>query len=202
MNGGSSKHKRWEKKRKEVYYGSMMHFMRSLYRNKIVEEGFEVRHLKKIPNPEKQRAKEALRKEISASRADSVRAITISSGKKDSSEYYSTSLNESDYIDVVEKKILPGDSMAYAMDSVTAAFDFSNYLLINYKNKIAPPEYRQSYPKSSSAMMSEVILINQIPIGIQANGSYYNPSDLLSLGYWAWSEKIATMLPFDYVPPK
>jgi hypothetical protein len=47
-------------------------------------------------------------------------------------------------------------------------------------------------------MMSQITLVNQEPIEIQANGSYYQPTNLLSLGYWGWSEKIATMLPFDY----
>ena len=49
-------------------------------------------------------------------------------------------------------------------------------------------------------MMSQIYLINNKPIEIEPNGSYYEPSDLATLGYWAWSEKIATMLPFDYVP--
>jgi len=32
------------------------------------------------------------------------------------------------------------------------------------------------------------------------SGSYYNPTNLIMSGYWSWSEKIATMLPFDYKP--
>jgi hypothetical protein len=76
--------------------------------------------------------------------------------------------------------------------------DFPDYLLIIYKNGIAPPEYMRQFPKNSSAIMSQVTLHNQKPIEIQANGSYYQPSDLVSFGYWAWFEKIATMLPFDY----
>ena len=69
-----------------------------------------------------------------------------------------------------------------------------------YKNKVTPPEYRRYYPDNSAAMLSEIILINGQAVEIQANGSYYQPLDLLSLGYWSWSEKIATMLPFDYSP--
>jgi hypothetical protein len=48
--------------------------------------------------------------------------------------------------------------------------------------------------------LSEITLINQRPIAIMSNGSFFLPNDLLSSGYWAWSEKIATMLPFDYKP--
>jgi hypothetical protein len=38
-----------------------------------------------------------------------------------------------------------------------------------------------------------LVLVNGLPIEIEANGSYYNPADLMSMGYWAWSEKIALL---------
>jgi hypothetical protein len=103
---------------------------------------------------------------------------------------------------VLEKIPLTGDSIAYAIDSITAGMDFKNYLLVTYKKKFAPKEFLQQFPKAGGAMMSQITLINQKPIEIHANGSYFNPVDLLSTGYWAWSEKAATMLPSDYVPPK
>jgi hypothetical protein len=37
--------KKWLRNRQNAYYGSLMHFMRSVYRNKIPEEHFEVRRL-------------------------------------------------------------------------------------------------------------------------------------------------------------
>ena len=76
--------------------------------------------------------------------------------------------------------------------------EFENYLLVIYKKKLAPLAYRQQFPKSSTAMQSQLVLVNGLPIEIEANGSYYNPADLMSMGYWAWSEKIANMLPFDF----
>jgi hypothetical protein len=111
-------------------------------------------------------------------------------------------MQQSDYIDVVQKIPLIGDSIAYAIDSTTAGLDFKNYLLITYKKKFVPKEYLQQVPKASGPMTSQITLINNKPIEIQANGSYFNPVDLLGLGYWTWSEKIATLLPFDFVPPK
>src|ERR1700750_1056203 len=61
LPAGSSRKKRWEKAREETYYGSLMHFMRALFRNKIMEEGFDVHQLKKIPNIEKARVKEKMK---------------------------------------------------------------------------------------------------------------------------------------------
>lgn len=38
---------RWKKNREETYNGSIMHFMRSLYRNTLEAEGYEVRRIKR-----------------------------------------------------------------------------------------------------------------------------------------------------------
>jgi hypothetical protein len=201
MKGNSHKQKHWDKSRSEAYFGSMMHFMRSVYRNKIIEENFEVRSLQKIPNYEKLRVKAAFTSnQHRVQRSDGT--IIVSPINKDTANYYESILNQPDYKNVVGKNVLKGDSTAYAVDSTTAGLDFDNYLLVIYNNKLAPLEYRERFPKSSEAMMSEIILINQRPVEIHANGSYYNPVDLMSTGYWAWSETIAMMLPFDYVPPK
>ena len=195
MSGSTSRQRRWENKRKEVYFGSMMHFMRSVFRNTLETENFEVFPLKKIPNTEKARVKEVYKKQILSRSGGSV---SVHSASKDSSDYYSRILSQEDYYDVAGKTKLTGDSVAYAVNATTAGMDFPDYLLIIYKNGIAPPEYMRQFPKNSSAIMSQVTLHNQKPIEIQANGSYYQPSDLVSFGYWAWFEKIATMLPFDY----
>jgi len=201
MKGNSHQQKRWNENRSEAYFGSMMHFMRSDYRNKIIEENFEVRSLQKIPNYEKQRVKAAFTSnQHKVVRSDGT--LIVDPINKDTANYYDRILSQQDYKDIIGKNLLTGDSTAYAVDSTTAGLDFKNYLLIIYKNKPAPPEYRHQFPKSSTAMMSEIILINQRPVEIHANGSYYNPVDVMSTGYWAWSETIAMMLPFDYVPPK
>lgn len=190
--GGVGKMKRWEKRRKEVYDGSMLHFMRSVYLNSLFKEGFEVHRLVKIPNKEKARVKALFAK----SDPGKLRK-TIS---KDSMDHYDKVLKQQDVFDIISKDVLTGDSIAYAINKTTAALDFENYILIIYKNKPTPPEYRQITFDNSMTMISQLYLINNKRIEIEPNGSYYEPADLASLGYWAWSEKIATMLPFDYTP--
>jgi hypothetical protein len=121
---------------------------------------------------------------------------------KDSAAYYEKILSQPNEFGIIGKHVLPGDSIAYAMDSVTAGLHFDNYLLVLYKKKVAPPEYRKHVMDAGSAMTSQLALLNGRPIAIQANGSFFEPSELLSMGYWSWWEKIATMLPFDFVPGK
>ena len=198
MQGGKGKQKRWEKNRRTVFYGSIMHFMRTVYRNKLSEEGFEIRSLQKVPNIEKQRVKAIYAKRFSTTSGPHTAKTIDGTDSKDSTAYYEKILAQKDYFDVIGQHLLPGDSIAYAIDSTLAGMEFNNYLLVIYSKGEAPVEYSQQFPKSSTAMMSEIQLINHRPVEIQANGSYYYPTDLFSSGYWAWSEKIATMLPFDY----
>ena len=202
MKGSNAKMKRWERRRKEVYQGSIMHFMRSVYRNTLLEEGFEVRRLEKMQNMEKKRVNALYAELLHATRTSGT--INLSSNNinlhSDSSAYYQNILKQPDHLDVLYNTILPGDSIAYAVNPTTAGMDFPDYLQVLYKHKTAHPDYIRMYPKNSTTVLSQIQLINSNPIEVQANGMYYNPLELISSGYWSWSEKISTMLPFDYWP--
>ena len=197
LPAGNARKKKWAKARAETYYGSMMHFMRSLYRNTITLEGFEVHNLKKIPNAEKARVKEKMKLLYNSSQQVEIGTQTKS---PDSSSYYNEVLKKPDYFDVVSKTTLSGDSIAYAVNTTTAGLEFENYLLITYLKHLAPKDY-QRVMNSGTSMTSQITLINHTAIEVQANGNYFNPADLVSSGYWAWSEKVSRMLPFDYQPP-
>ena len=186
MKGGTARQRQWDKKRSKAYYGSLMHFMRSVYRNRIVEEGFEVRGLKKVPNK---------RVQIQINEGRKLRAFER---EMDTNSYYYQIGHADDFKDVIGKS-LTGDSIAYAASLTIAGLYFEDFLLVIYKSKPAPPEY-ELVARNGTAMMSQIVLISGKPIEIESNGSYYDPADLLTTGYWAWSEKIAMMLPFDYKP--
>jgi hypothetical protein len=205
LKGNKARQRRWEKAREDAFYGSMLHFMRTVYRNTIHPEGFEVYRLQKIQNSEKARVQEVFAAKLADLRASGKvpgnSFILQEAFSKDSSDYYKTVLRQPDTYDVAGKNLLTGDSIAFAMDSVTAGLEFNHYLLVIYKNKKADPVYSRLNPRNGTSIMSQVTLINKQPVAIQANGNFYDSADLLSYGYWAWSEKISTMLPFDYLPP-
>ncbi len=185
MKGNERKQSRWNKARKSVYEGSQMHFMRSLYRNTLAENGFEVHRLKKMVNDERRR----------------VRGVIHRSGMpSDSSNYFQNILAQPDQYDVMSSAKLTGDSIAYAVDSLTAGLEFPDHLQITYTKKKVPLAYTRQFPKNGSAMTSQVKLLSDEPLLISSNGSYHSPRNLLNLGFWSWSEKVSTMLPFDYVP--
>lgn len=118
----------------------------------------------------------------------------------DSTDYYNSILRQPDYKDVIGRDILLGDSIAFGIDSVTAALHFPDHLFVLYKNGKVPPEYVRRHPSNAQAMLSHIFLLHNEPVAIQANGMFYDPANMVSSGYWGWSEKMAGMLPFDYYP--
>jgi hypothetical protein len=201
MDGSNSRKEIWEKNRAEAYTGSMMQFMRAVFRNRITEEGFDIYPLQKLTNKEKLRVTQAIRNNfIQTKNADGTGSLQ--DRNIDSNEYYRKIMKQSDYKDIINLNKQSGDSIAYAIDSTTAGVYFTDYLLVIYRNSKLPREYRQRYPDAGSTMSSQITLINSRPLSVLSSGYYYNPTDLLSLGYWSWSEKIAALLPFDYKPSR
>jgi hypothetical protein len=198
--------KRWDEKRADAYYGSLMHFMRSLFRNKLVEEGFEVRKLIKISEEEKKRVRAIYNKRAYANASGRivVNDSLLGNGNVDSAQYYRKVMSQPEKMNVLINTILTGDSIAFAIDSFTAGLFFEDHLQVIYQYKQVPDEYVQSNRLSvqpKMAVMSEIFLPGKKTIAVLANGSYYEGIDLISSGYWGWWEKLATMLPYDYKPP-
>jgi len=207
MTGNKHRMRKWQENREEVYTGSMMHFMRAMYRNTVDQAGFQMRRLEKKLNLEKQRVKALYQYYTKFSvdaNGNNLSVSTIDAQvSKDSLSYYEKVLRQKDVIEILHPELVRADSIAYGEDSVTAVMDFKDYLLVTYPAKQEQPEYYQDrlLERRDPYITSAICLINNIPIKIQSNGSYNNPVDLISTGYWSWSEKIATMLPFDYKPP-
>ncbi|MFL9484404.1 carboxypeptidase-like regulatory domain-containing protein [Chitinophagaceae bacterium LWZ2-11] len=198
--------KRWAVNREDAYYGSLMHFMRCVFRNTLIEEGYQVRRLKKIKDEEKERVKGIYQNRVK-SQLGNGKTISLNLGDKDSSDYYSSVMRRPDGYDAVINKVLSGDSIAYAIDSVTAGLVFEDYLLVAYTKRRDPAGYKD-YSKNKDStgsygtVASQIYLPNKRGIAVLANGSYYEGMDLITMEFWAWWEKLATMLPFDYWPAK
>jgi hypothetical protein len=196
----TAKQNRWIKARSEAFNGSIMHFMRSLYRNKLQEEGFEIRRLVKTPNYEKKRIQRLYRQRARQNMEDK-KIQPPDFG--DSSEYYQKILRQDDWDDKYSPYTVNGDSIAYGEDQFTAALEFENHLYVVYKNAFEDEDYTMAYSGRGGQKnpASAITLINNKKVLVFANGAYDKMQDILSNGYWAWSEKICRMLPLDYKPP-
>lgn len=197
---------RWESRRADAYYGSLMHFMRSLFRNQLVQEGFETRKLIKISEEEKKRVRTLYNKRAYTNGVGNivVNDSILGQGNADSAAYYRKVMRQPEKMNVLIDKVLPGDSIAFAIDSLTAGLYFEDHLQVIYLYKQVPDEYVQANGltvRTKSPVVSEIFLTRKNTIAVLSNGSYYEGIDLISSGYWGWWEKLATMLPYDYKAP-
>jgi hypothetical protein len=198
---GRSRHReqRWEKNRKEAYYGSIMHFMRSLYRDKTLEEGFEARE--KIRVSYNDSAYKQLYRDGNISKTAIVDTNTYTVVAGPDRPFTTVPA----YIDLYNKRPFSFAAAAF-MDTATKQkkFFFENMLQVIYKNAKESVEYVQQAmrPNSSRTFQnSEFYLVTDDPLLIEENGLYFNPINMMSSGYWGWC-KMAEMLPSDYEPEK
>jgi CarboxypepD_reg-like domain len=216
-SSNKKKEKKYEQERKEAYEGSLMHFMRIYFINKLDTQGFEMRNLGKISNPEKDRAKYLFSLHKDSILLDTLKyeVVIIPPGCQncepmiqketralDSTDYFRKKLLEPD--SVISHQIISADSIGFAEDSATAGLYFKDSLEVSYKLKDIPKKYKtlsrehqkETYP------ISQFVFVNRKPVYISANGYYYGPHDLKITGFWAWWETMSNMLPFDYSPDK
>lgn len=199
--------KRWHRNREKAFYGSMIHFMRSLYYNQLSQNGFEVRRMVRIPNEEKERVKKIFKPvrinsgpvKISGGSAP---VNHLSDLPKDSTEYYQRVMQQKDYEEVYGTALLTADSLIINTEGAYKIFFFPDYLYITYKNEIEEKAYIDFHHEQRTPVFqrSYIWLTNHNSIAIDANGSYYPPQEIFSMAYWGWDEKIANMLPLDYKP--
>jgi hypothetical protein len=207
--------RKYEEERKDVYEGSLMHFMRTFFINKLDTSGFEMRNLGLVYNTEKQRAKLLFSQHrdsvILDTLAIEVEDPTYPDGKPkpyvrkayktaDSSAYFKEKLSEPDSI--ISHQLIEADSIGFAADSSTAGFYFKDSLEVSYKLKGIPNKYKAliKMHKHETHPVSQFVFIHQKPVYISGNGYYFGPYDLKITGYWARSETIANLLPYDYKP--
>ena len=189
MQKGKRKMKQWLLKRNDSYLGSVMHFMRALYSNKLSEEGFIIQKATKKINIQKAAYKKLIAANIEEQRKTNPNAIIRI--PLPATEADAELLNQQDSIFEIISQKLPTDSFAFAIDSVTAGMYFEKYLLISFKKA-----------HENTLVSSFVKLLNPESLMIFQNGSYYNSMNFFTERYWAENEKIAYLLPLNFVVTK
>jgi len=195
----------WRKNRKAAYRGSILDFMRSLYNNKLEQNGFEVLRAKRVPNVEKERVKE-LYKMARARKGGGTAAIDLgtvfSSYPDDSINYFQTVLQQKDYTEFLGRELLTADSLLLRSEGESKTLYFENYIYVLYTIELAEEGFVKTiYPPVKAAeQQSYATLLNGDAISIDKLGNYYNPRSFSTSSYWSWSEKMANMLPIDYDP--
>jgi hypothetical protein len=174
LNESDEKKRRmFSNNRREAYYGSMMHFMRAVYDDKLKEEHYAVRATISRPNFEKQRVKKALD------------TVVIS---PDSLRYYKRVLKQRDTTTETE-------SLVSLNEMLTNIGRYSKYLFFKNTMEVF---YGGTHNRKSNR--SEIMLQTPKALEITKNGSYFSPLELVTFRYWSGYEKMCNMLPLDYYP--
>lgn len=184
----SRQQKKWLEERERAYYGSLPHFVRVLRSDQWEKAGFDVRLVRQVPNPDRPTTA-FIDKKLKALRAD-----ILSPG--DSLEYYSKLRTKPETVEQISREPAKTAELIDRETNMTQA----GVVTIRYKKEKEEVNYlavaRRTTRKEQD---SRVHFLN--PVKLYPNGYYENVQDLLVENYWAWSEKIADMLPLNYTPP-
>ncbi|MFN8289089.1 MAG: carboxypeptidase-like regulatory domain-containing protein [Chitinophagaceae bacterium] len=185
MKDENGKHKeKWERNRLKAWKGSMKHFMKAAYDNKLKEEGFEVQQLSWTDeNTGKNNV-------FAASLSDSIAMV-------------SNLFRQGGFMGKKEMPLLGVNDFLFPKSEGTRALYFAGFLYIVYKKDLEEINYYKGIPdqKRRSVQRSVIFLANNGKIvEVDEKGNYFPAKGVFSIGYWAWREKMSELLPLDYVP--
>lgn len=172
----------WIISRRKAYNGSIMHFMRALYRKQLIEEGFAVQKIMARQNSQKERLLVGLPGD--------------------------TTLSIPSVANVKKWVTLPVASYNRFLDTLQSTpqqpvLAFPDYLQITYTKERQPYTYQASrvFTRFGHKVEPQTSLVHLMTdrVAIEQNGQMWPSLGIKSEGYWAW-ELIADELPFDYDP--
>jgi len=170
--------KRWIKNRKRCYYGSMVHFYRSLISNSLQPEGYKIFLVKPVQ----------------------LNVDSANTGKNKNVVQFSAGRHEemSIAVTVSAEQIIQPDSS----DSNNYKITIPGKLMVQYDKDPSSKNYLKNKNFIQGNMpvgYRSYIMVNAPFISLNKAGIVNNPMDVECSGYWIY-EKAANMLPFNYVP--
>jgi len=187
---------KWDNERKEAYKGSISHFLLSVVSDSLIEKNYETARILQRPNsmrPPQQLINEKL--EYFKKGVESSDGSQNIASLRDSLWHYEHLNNMSVTIDSLVKEVLHGHELL-DQDSLNR-FTFTNSLVIRYKER-ENKHYREAVGKYAIGENQSSIMHILSEFKVYENGYYDNTGNLLVEGYWAWSQKVSTMLPVDF----
>jgi len=192
LKGSRKQVEEWHKRRREAYYGSAMHFYRSLYKDKLDSEGFVMMKYTRMLNPNRP-AEKIIQQKIKK----------FNDGMhRDSINYWIQMENMSKYYhEELDRKPIPAGQIVQRTDQQGIyAVDFRGFCLyIIYTKKREQTDFKDLYrPLDMPNYQTSVVTVAQ-PYVFDSNGVVFGNSAPLYEGTWSKS-KLSDLLPVDYVP--
>lgn len=190
MKGADDKKKKtWEQNRANGYTGSVIHFMRSMIQNKLVEERFAVSRILKVPD------KERPTNEFLTRKIDSLEAL-----EKKGSTYQTR--NELLNYRLRRASPLTLDSLVEEHLHGHELMNQDTLTQVNYKGSLvvifggSVERTKEGRLRVKDGLHSRLFIHSKF--NVYENGYYDNLGNLIFEGYWSASEKLPLMLPLEY----
>jgi len=206
LKASAAKKKKYIAAREVAYYGSSQHFFRSLYANKTKEEGFIINKMIKIPNPNRypQYVINANLAKIKA--VPEKTGIRQMKGKIDTAllAFWTKQQEMPKTIDKFSRAEVLTDTLVHNYNQNLKYLSYTDALLIQYTKEKESLAYSKTgfwIFRPLDVPENEISVANLTGEGVRfyENGGIYDSRSLLYEGYWAY-EKVADMVPMDYVP--
>ena len=190
----------WAANRATAYRGSFMHFLRSVYNNRLEADGFLAQQIRMAPNSQFRRM-EGKRRALQQRRPNG----GFTRAEKDSLARWG---RMTPVLATLYPEARPIDSLRRISVSGERTFlRFTGELQVAYFGESPDPRYnrrmlplgttRKPYPAKRQVSR---LKLEDGEAEIQANGSLMNPLEAVNGEYWGF-ERIGEFLPVDYAPP-
>ncbi len=183
--------KAWKQKRKDAYFGSAQHFYRSLYKDRLKEEGFEAHDFTRILNrerPPEELIQQKIKRFRDTNRDSLMRWYKLSNLTKWNDE------------NVVKIPYQSMEIMRSTEQQGIYAVTFPHFLYVVYTKKEELTEFKDVYrPLDMPNYETSIITLFSSYALFDMNGIVIsNPAPLVE-GTWS-KAKLADLLPVDYEP--
>jgi hypothetical protein len=191
LPGTEAQKKKWHLKREEAYYGSAMHFYRSLYTDKLAADGFVMYTLKRSLNPDRPSEdliKRKIKQFYDERRSDS---IHYWNGLANLSRYAKEKLNR--------QPLQQSDVLVRTQQQGIYAIHFPDYLYVVYTKRRDEVYNKDLYRPLDMPNYETTIITLFSPYALfDMNGIIVDNAPLYE-GAWA-KARLSDLLPVDYAP--
>jgi len=200
-----SRIKRYAKQRKAAYIGSPQHFFSALYTNTYHEQGFFINKLVKAPNTRKKPA-EVIDERLKLL-SEKMRNNADERRRKKSLIYWTEMKLLPDTVEMLIREEVPRYSLVQQKVPSLKTLEFKDALYIIFIKEKEPKDYTRyagykiKRPDDFNDFQVSLVYPLEKTASFYENGVLHNPESLLFEGMWGY-EKVADLLPIDYVPPK
>ncbi len=187
--------------REDAFASSLMRFTRSTYSKSWEKDGYTVRELVRVVDNERMRIDSLMKKinqrvfkDLQGNWTAFYRAQDEFNA--DSIQYFRAMLRKPKEYSLLKSKLNESQIMTAESTAATKAIQYENYLHVKFSGATYEKSYFDWNSEADGASL--IKLSPHATVYIDALGNFSPAINWTHEGYWAWYNKICTMLPLDY----